>query len=254
MFGKAGGGSIVVTSRGGTNQFHGNLHFFHRNEGLDADSWLSDNNHIAKQKYRYNTIGAQIGGPILHDKLFFFYSNEFYRQLVPGSIASYRVPTNSERMGDFSHSVDSSGNPIQIYNPNTGTQFPGNMINPALLTPAQQTNYAQIQAILNLYPQPNVTGNNTYNRQDPLSFAHPRTEDIGRVDYQLNSKERIFVRYINNRDTATGPVGSSWATIRQYCAEATAPRMTANRATWSSTRCSTNPAVVVSPSFSNANR
>jgi hypothetical protein len=45
-FGKAGGGSIIVTSRGGTNQFHGNLHFFHRNEGLDANNWLSDKNHI----------------------------------------------------------------------------------------------------------------------------------------------------------------------------------------------------------------
>ena len=207
-FGKAGGGSIIVTSRGGTNQFHGNLHFFHRNEGLNANSWLSDHNNIAKQKYRYNTIGAQIGGPILHDKLYFFYSNEFYRQLVPGSISTYRVPTALERMGNFSQSVDSSGNAIQIYNPNTGTQFPGNIINPALLTTAQQANYIQIQNILNLYPLPNVTGNNTYNRQDPLSFTHPRTEYIGRVDYQISPKERVFVRYINNRDTQQGPVGS----------------------------------------------
>jgi hypothetical protein len=207
-FGKAGGGSIIVTSRGGTNQFHGNLHFFHRNEGLNANSWLSDHNNIAKQKYRYNTVGGQIGGPILHDKLYFFYSNEFYRQLVPGAISTYRVPTNLERSGDFSHSVDSSGNAIQIYNPNTGVQFPGNVINPALLTPAQQANYVQIQNILNLYPQPNVTGNNTYNRQDPLSYSHPRTEYIGRVDYQISASERAFVRYINNQDTQQGPVGS----------------------------------------------
>ncbi len=207
-FGKAGGGSIIVTSRGGTNQFHGNIHFFHRNEGLDANSWLSDHNKIAKQKYRYNTIGAQIGGPILRNRLYFFYSNEFYRQLVPGSISTYRVPTALERNGNFSQSVDSGGNAIQIYNPNTGTQFPGNIINPALLTPAQQANYTQIQNILNLYPLPNVTGNNTYNRQDPLSYSHPRTEYIGRVDYQISPSERLFVRYINNRDTQQGPVGS----------------------------------------------
>jgi hypothetical protein len=207
-FGKAGGGSIIVTSRGGTNQIHGNVHFFHRNEGLDANNWLSDKNHIAKQKYRLNTIGAQIGGPIIKDRLFFFYSNEFFRQLQPGSISTYRVPTNLERMGDFSQSKDSSGNAIQIYNPNTGTQFINNMITPGQLTAAQQANFTQIQAILNLYPQPNVTNANTYNRQDPLSFDHPRAEYIGRVDYQISPGERLFVRYINNRDTQTGPVGS----------------------------------------------
>jgi hypothetical protein len=207
-FGKAGGGSIIVTSRGGTNQFHGNLHFFHRNEGLDANNWLSDQNHIAKQKYRYNTIGAQIGGPIVKNKLFFFYSNEFYRQLQPGSISTYRVPTQLERNGNFSQSVDSGGNPISIYNPATGLPFANNIITQAQLTAAQQTAFAEIQPILNLYPQPNAPGHATYNRQDPLSFDHPRTEYIGRVDYQINSGERVFVRYINNRDSIAGPVGS----------------------------------------------
>src|SRR5579871_138713 len=116
-FGKAGGGSIVVTSRGGSNDFHGNLHYFHRNDGMNANDWISNHNGTAKQLFRYNTFGYQIGGPIKKDKLYFFFSNEFYRQLVPGSITQYRTPTALERTGDFSQSVDSSGNPIQIYNP-----------------------------------------------------------------------------------------------------------------------------------------
>lgn len=207
-FGKAGGGSIVVTSRGGTNDFHGNLHFFHRNEGMNANDWVSDHNGTAKQLYRYNTFGYQIGGPIKKDKLYFFFSNEFYRQLVPGSISQYRTPTALERAGDFSQSVDSSGNPLQIYNPTTGQQFAGNKISTSALTPAEQASFAEIQKILNLYPLPNVTGNNSYNRQDPLSSDHPRTEYIGRVDYQISPSERIFARYINNRDVQTGPVGS----------------------------------------------
>jgi hypothetical protein len=69
-FGKAGGGSIIVTSRGGSNSFHGNAHFFHRNEGMNANDWLSDHNGTAKQLYRLNTFGYQIGGPIKRDKLF----------------------------------------------------------------------------------------------------------------------------------------------------------------------------------------
>jgi hypothetical protein len=207
-FGKAGGGSVVVTSRGGSNDFHGNLHVFHRNEGMNANDWVSNHNDTAKQLYRYNTFGYQIGGPIKRDKLYFFFSNEFYRQLVPGSISQYRTPTALERTGDFSQSVDSSGNPIQIYNPTTGQSFTDNKIDPSALTPAEQAAFTQIQKILSLYPLPNVTGNNSYNRQDPLSSAHPRTEYIGRVDYQITPGERIFARYINNRDVQTGPVGS----------------------------------------------
>lgn len=208
QFGKAGGGAIIVTSRGGTNEFHGNLHFFHRNDGMNANDWVSDHNGTAKQKYRYNTFGFQVGGPIVHNKLFFFYSNEFYRQLVPGGLSQYRTATTLERNGDFSQSVDSSGNPIQVFNPATGLQFPGNKISPDELTAAQQATFAEVQKILNLYPLPNVTGNNTYNRQDPLSSSHPRTEYIGRVDYQISPSERIFVRYINNQDTRTGPIGT----------------------------------------------
>ncbi len=207
-FGKAGGGSIVVTSRGGSNDFHGNVHFFHRNEGMNANDWVSNHNGTDKQLYRYNTVGYQVSGPIVKDKLFFFFSNEFYRQLVPGNINQYRTPTDLERQGDFSQSVDSNGNPLQIFNPATGTQFTGNRITASQLTAAQQATFAEVQKVLNLYPLPNVTGNNTYNRQDPLSYSHPRTEYIARVDYQLSQSERVFARYINNQDTATGPMGS----------------------------------------------
>jgi hypothetical protein len=207
-FGKAGGGSIVVTTRGGTNDFHGNAHFFHRNEGMNANDWVSNHNGTAKQLYRYNTFGYQIGGPIKKDKLFFFFSNEYYRQLVPGGIQQYRTPTALERAGNFSQSVDSSGTPLQIYNPNNSQQFAGNAINQSALTAAQVLSFAQIQKIFALYPLPNVAGNNTYNRQDPLSSTHPRTEYIGRVDYQISRNERVFARYVRNQDTQTGPVGS----------------------------------------------
>jgi hypothetical protein len=206
-FGKAGGGSIIVTSRGGSNQFHGNVHFFHRNEGMDANDWVSDHDNVAKTPYRYNTVGYQIDGPIKRDKLYFFFSNEFYRQLVPGGLSEYRTPTALERAGNFSQSVDSSGLPLQVYDPATGVQFANNTINTANLSPAEALAFPQIQKIFSLYPQPNVANNNSYNRVDPLSYTHPRTEYIGRVDYQLSPSERLFARYINNRDTQTGPVG-----------------------------------------------
>lgn len=213
QFGKAGGGSIVVTTRGGTNDFHGNVHFFHRNEGMNANDWVSNRDHTAKQLFRYNTPGAEIGGPIKRDKLFFFFSTEWFRQLIPGGISKYQTPTALERNGDFSQSVgtdlDKFGNPypIQIYDPVTRAAVPGNVIHPATLTAQQQANYAQIQKILNLYPLPNVTGE-VYNRADPLSYQLPRTEYIGRLDYQISPSERIFARYTGNRSTQTAPVGN----------------------------------------------
>jgi hypothetical protein len=207
QFGKAGGGAFLVTSRGGTNEFHGNVHYFHRNEGLNANDWVSNHNGTPKTLYRYNTVGYQIGGPIKKDKLFFFFSNEFYRQLVPGGLSQYRTPTALERNGDFSQSVDSSGNPLQIFNPATGQQFAGNVITPGALTPAEAAAFTQIQKIISVYPLPNVANNNSYNREDSLSSTHPRTEYIGRVDYQITPGERVFARYIRNQDTQTGPIG-----------------------------------------------
>ncbi|MFC6646499.1 Plug and carboxypeptidase regulatory-like domain-containing protein [Granulicella cerasi] len=207
-FGKAGGGSIAVTSRGGTNDFHGNAHFFHRNEGLNANDWVSDHNGTSKPLYRYNTFGYQVGGPIKKDKLYFFFSNEFYRQLIPAGLVQYRTPTALERTGDFSRSVDSGGNALQIVNPATGTAFVNNTITAAQMTAAETAAFAQTQRILALFPLPNVANNNSYNRQDPQSDQHPRTEYVGRVDYQITPNERLFARYINNQDTQTGPVGT----------------------------------------------
>ena len=213
QFGKAGGGSIVVTTRGGTNDLHGNVHYFHRNEGMNANDWVSNHNHTAKQIFRYNTPGAEIGGPIKRDKLFFFFSTEWFRQLIPGGVVQYQTPTALERTGDFSQSVSTSIDPltnkpypIQIYNPVTHAAIPGNVINPTTLTAQQQANFAQIQKILNLYPLPNVTGQ-SYNRADPLSNQLPRTEYIGRLDYQISQSERIFARYTGNRSTQTAPIG-----------------------------------------------
>ena len=69
-FGKAAGGQIAITTKGGTNQWHGNARFFHRNEGLNANDWFNKQSEIEGKNpntpplYRYNYIGYQIGGPI----------------------------------------------------------------------------------------------------------------------------------------------------------------------------------------------
>ncbi len=135
-YGKAAGGQIAVVTEGGTNQWHGNGRFFHRNEGLNANEWFNkqsqlnpDNGtpHNDPQIYRYNDIGYQIGGPIKKDKLFVFWSQEFYRQLIPtGGTIQFYTPTALERTGDFSQSIDGEGNPIVI----SGPGISNNVIDP----------------------------------------------------------------------------------------------------------------------------
>src|SRR3982074_926877 len=160
-FGKAAGGQIAIVTKSGTNQWHGNGRFFHRNESLNANEWFNKDNQLNPPKttppvpqplphndpplYRYNYVGYQIGGPIRKDKLFVFWSQEFYRQLIPiGGTTQFYTPTALERQGDFSQSIDGNGKAIVL----AGPGITNNKIDPALINP-------QIQKMLNLFPLPN---------------------------------------------------------------------------------------------------
>jgi Carboxypeptidase regulatory-like domain/TonB-dependent Receptor Plug Domain len=211
-FGKAAGGQVALVTKGGTNAWHGNGRFFHRNEGLNANEWFNEQSQVSNgapnspEIYRYNYIGYQFGGPIKKDKLFVFWSQEFYRQLVPISgVTQFYTPTDLERTGDFSQSTDGNGNPIVI----TGPGITNNKIDPTQLSASQQAVFAQMQKMLQLYPEPNVPGfavnGQSYNYSQALSGEAPRREDILRVDFQLNSKNRIYGRWIHNSEDDSSP-------------------------------------------------
>ena len=204
-FGKAAGGQVALVTKSGTNQWHGNGRFFHRNEGLNANEWFNKQSQLANgarnnpEIYRYNYIGYQVGGPIKKDKLFVFWGQEFYRQLVPISgVTQFYTPTDLEKKGDFSQSTDGNGVPVVI----TGPGITNNVIDPSTINP-------QMQKILSLFPEPNVpgfgVGGQNYNFSQALSGEAPRREDILRVDFQLNSKNRIYGRWIHNSENDSSP-------------------------------------------------
>jgi hypothetical protein len=212
-FGKAAGGQIAIVSKGGSNDWHGNGRFFHRHEGFNANDWFNKQSQLQETTphndpalYRYNDIGYQIGGPILKNRLFFFWSQEFYRQLVPiNGVTRFYTPTALERQGDFSQSVDGTGKPIVI----AGPGISNNVVDREALPAAQQHIFDQVQTILNLYPLPNANGldqdGNLYNYSTALSGNAPRREEILRVDYQINSKHRLYGRWIHNAETDSNP-------------------------------------------------
>src|SRR5262249_6830215 len=135
------------TSKSGTNDFHGSLYEFLRNDALDANRFFSNKLNQHKAVYKQHDFGVSAGGPIIIPKLvhgknkdFFFASYEGFRIRQGAQATGATVPTAEMYNGDFSNWVDSAGKQIPIYDPGT-TQadaasrtgftrqlFPGNMI------------------------------------------------------------------------------------------------------------------------------
>ncbi len=136
-YGRSGGGFIALTTRGGTNQYHGSARYFRRHDSLNANTYFNNarggsDRGFARPLYRFNFYGWDFGGPVVtprfgeggpaiwngKGKLFFFINQEYYNQLVPQLAAvNIRVPTTLERNGDFSQSVDGAGNRTYIKDP-----------------------------------------------------------------------------------------------------------------------------------------
>jgi hypothetical protein len=217
-FGRSMGAQISVVSKSGTSSLHGSAYWFHRHDSLNANNWLNNRNGLPRNLFRFNDLGYTIGGPVYipklltnRNKLFFFWSEEFQRQLRPQGARNVTVPTALERKGDFSQSVDNNGNPFSIKDPSTGAPFPGNVI------PANRL-YAPGVALLNFLPLPNVANACSqvnapgcvkgYNYTSQVSDQYPRREDMIRMDYNLNSRIRVFGSYIHNNNTYDSEYGS----------------------------------------------
>lgn len=211
-YGRSSGSQISVVTKSGTNQFHGSGYIYHRNDSLNANNWYNNRQGVPRNRFRFNDAGYTFGGPIygpgflkkLKNRIYFFTSEEFQNQLQPQGIHQNTVPTALERQGDFSQSVDKNNNPITcIRDYTSGACFPGNRIPANRLSPLGL-------AILNVYPLPNAqsSANVGFNLQTAISGAYPRREDLGRVDINLNDKNKLFVRFINNYDAVTSAYGS----------------------------------------------
>ena len=204
-FGRASGAQIQVVTKSGTQDFHGTGYYFHRHEGLNANTWRNNIDGRARQFYRYNYAGFNVGGPVYipgkfnknKDKLFFFVGIEWQNQLVPNDLRNVTVPTALERQGDFSQTHDGAGFApnITVWDPtNNKTPYPGNKI------PASQLN-ADGMKILNWYPAPNALGKDpSFNYQTQISNQYPRRESVYRGDYNINEKWRTYARYIQSKD------------------------------------------------------
>jgi len=199
-YGRNAGASINLVTKSGSRDFHGSAYWFARNDFLNANDFFNNRNSQARPLYRYNTLGGTIGGPVYiprkfntnRDKLFFFYSREDWRIREPRAVRRVTMPTALERAGDFSQTLDVSGRPIPVTDPQNGQPFPGNII------PTNRIN-KNGQALLNLFPAPNflnraLSGGN-YNYQFQEITNHPKKLNTLKVDYNLSATDRIWGRY-----------------------------------------------------------
>jgi hypothetical protein len=187
--GRFGGGTVTMISKSGTNEFHGTLFHFLRNDKLNAGRWVPGISNLQKEPLHRNQFGGTIGGPIISNRTFFFgtYSGLRERTSIFKNIAT--PLTEAERMGDLSQTSGTA--PVD---PLTGQPFPGRIIPVGRIDPV-------VKRILDTYvPLPNLP-NGRYEAQ----ITRPKDTDeiLVKVDHNLNSAHRITgsVFYTKGDDT-----------------------------------------------------
>jgi hypothetical protein len=234
-WGKVAGGVLNLSTKSGTNNYHGEAYEYIRNKVLNANDWFSNNAGIARPPFTQNQFGANFGGRVFRDRTFVFYSYEGFR-LRSGAPWTSTVPTAQEIGGGPNGAYDlsslaaasgvpqivdpcggvlqtipnadglgvggcgtASGGPSATYNP---VNFAGNMI------PADRIN-ATAKAMLNLWPKP-TNANQLNNYVASYSLGGNQNQNLFRVDQKINEKQHIFGRFSqwNNLNLPEDPLGT----------------------------------------------
>jgi hypothetical protein len=242
-YGERAGPTVLVTTKSGSNQFHGSLFEFFRNTDLDATRYFF----TSKQKFNLNQFGGSLGGPIQKDKTFFFidYQAKMQREgepftgfvpstpmVTPDANGDYNFnadPLGSPRPGTFVGAKNPDGfgdlsNPFNGYGPFQcdgagngivpvgGVQTGGT---PCNVIPAALINPIAAQ-VVQLYPAPNVNGAGFNYSNQPVRKLNEGTWDV-RIDHNFSSKDSIFARFSYDQATNFVPGGSpTWSEANAF--------------------------------------
>ena len=209
-FGSTAGGVVNVLTKGGTNTFHGDVFEYFRNDILDATPYEFGAG-IPKAELRQNQFGGSLGGPIVKNRTFFFFSYEGYRQATGTNPTTYVVPTAFEEAnpGNFSDTIQIANSKC-LANSKVCTPCP----NPVgglcpLIIPTTSIDPVGLD-YFELYPAPNV-GSNSYISTAPV-FETIGTYDF-RVDHTFNQSNSLFWRFTYNTANSTAPGNFPYKTV-----------------------------------------
>jgi len=213
-YGQAQGAVINLITKGGGNQFHGTVFEFLRKDSLNAnDPFVKATTPTpghpelppTRPHLKYNNYGGNFSGPIIKNRVFFFWSEE-WRKETRGVVVSGFVPTAAEKVGDFSGVPTNPlphipGSCRTVNNQTVCDPFPGNKIPQNMLSPFGLQ-------LLKLYPDPNATGANNFVGAPPQPVNN--RQDLIRGDVNITSKMNLLVRWINEKWTHGAASGNFW--------------------------------------------
>ena len=221
-FGRATGAIVNATTRSGSNQFHGVLYEFLRNQKLDANNYFN----TASQPYHQNQFGGTLGGRIIRDKLFFFIDYEGLR-ISQAQPTTALVPTQAQKNGDFSSQLDLTShtgtldcNGVPTYQgelfdttlTQTSTANPSGFCgvpfgyaggSPSNVIPASRIDSLG-KTLINLFPAPNATGLGYNYLSNPVLSQTVDQGDV-RVDQIFSAKDSAFYRFSASRSPSVIP-------------------------------------------------
>jgi hypothetical protein len=213
QYGRNASGTVEVETKSGTNKFHGDVYYFGRNDFFNARNFFDPAGSIPK--FKKHDFGYTIGGPVFipnhynanKQKTFFFFSEEWRRDLVPGQSFLVGVPSNAERGGDFTDVCPNLSAPAGVNpmidcptDPRTGAKFNGSL-GALPVDPNAQAMLAEIPAG-NAPGALCGTGVVSCFNSSPAQTTHWR-EELVRVDHNFSANERLTARYIHD----------SWSTV-----------------------------------------
>ena len=205
QFGAFAGGVINFSTKSGGNDFHGTAYDYVRNTILDANTFFNNRLDAPVPVLHQNQFGADLGGPIIRNKTFFFFSWESAR-LLTAAAQSFVVPTPAEINGDFTANYGTTTDKIADYAnmvngvPQPPEACPGGAINkicPQHLSPAVQAMYKlhYWQPVESNPAKLALLESQGYNSQFVGKQPNNEIQYVGRIDHQLSEKQRLFGRY-----------------------------------------------------------
>ena len=228
QYGRTASGTVLVSTKSGTAEFHGGAYYFNRNEAFNARNFFDETK--GAPLYRRHDVGLTIGGPLYipriynksKDKTFFFISEEYRTEKTPTEF-NQAVPSTAERTGNFNdvcptgvssfYKTAPLGLNVKTYPdcPSAGPSIQPNQVTPFqnnnIFNPTGGSNYypsRSAQAILGtgIIPLPNSTNgcNSSINSCYVQTISEPThwREELGRIDHYFNDKNRATFRYIHD--------------------------------------------------------
>ena len=191
--------TISLSTPSGTNRFNGNAYWYNRNNYFAANDWFNNKNGVKRPFENLNQLGASVGGPIIHDKLFFFSNYEAYRDRAQ-TVKNTTILTPTARQGVLQYRTTAGVQTFNVLN-----QF-GLGIDPA------------VQALLSQVP---TTGNNNQigDQLNTTGYTfnargnETRDNVTGKLDYYLTQRHAFSTSYIWNRDVVDRPDSGSFYTV-----------------------------------------